>query len=75
MKYIVVFLLSYIFVFLLLITISFSIIAYSKNIENYDNLPENVIFIHDEDESWHHDGKITDNIYKWIDEYERGGRK
>ncbi len=37
MKYIVVFLLSYIFVFLLLITISFSIIAYSKNIENYDN--------------------------------------
>jgi hypothetical protein len=43
-------------------------------IENYDNLPENIIFIHDENESWHHDGKITDNIYKWIDEYEKKGK-
>jgi hypothetical protein len=39
-------------------------------INNYENLPDNVIFIHDEDESWHHDGKITDNIYKWIKYYE-----
>jgi hypothetical protein len=44
-------------------------------IHNYDDLPENVIFIHDEDESWHHNGKITENIYMWIDEYEKGGRK
>lgn len=44
-------------------------------IERYDDLPENVIFIHDENESWHHEGKITDNIHRWIDEYERGGRK
>ena len=43
-------------------------------IENYDNLPENIIFIHDENESWHHTGKITDELYKWIDEYEKTGK-
>jgi hypothetical protein len=40
-------------------------------IKYYDNLPENMIFIHDENESWHHEGKITDNITKWIKEYEK----
>jgi hypothetical protein len=44
-------------------------------INNYHNLPENIIFIHDENESWHHRGKITEDIYKWIDEYESNGRK
>ena len=39
-------------------------------INNYNNLPENVIFIHDEDKSWHHEGKLSDNIYKWIKYYE-----
>ena len=43
-------------------------------IKNYNNLPENVIFIHDEDESWHHTGKISNNIYKWIDNYENEGK-
>jgi hypothetical protein len=43
-------------------------------INNYDNLPNNIVFIHDEDESWHHEGKITENIYKWIDEYEKNNR-
>jgi PKD repeat protein len=42
-------------------------------IMNYINLPENIIFIHDEDSSWHHEGKISENIYKWIDEYEKKG--
>ncbi len=42
-------------------------------INNYNNLPENIIFIHDEDESWHHTGKISKNIYKWISEYESNG--
>jgi hypothetical protein len=42
-------------------------------INNYDNLPENLIFIHDENISWHHYGKITINIYKWIDEYQKNG--
>lgn len=42
-------------------------------IKNYDNLPENVIFIHDENESWHHTGKITDNIHEWINNYEKNG--
>jgi hypothetical protein len=39
-------------------------------IENYNDLPENVIFIHDENESWHHEGKLTDNLQKWIESYE-----
>jgi hypothetical protein len=39
-------------------------------INNYDKLPDNIIFTHDEDESWHHDGKISENIYKWIKYYE-----
>jgi len=39
-------------------------------IENYDHLPENVIFIHDENDSWHHDGKLTDNLKSWIETYE-----
>ena len=43
-------------------------------IQNYDKLPENMIFIHDENESWHHDGKITEQIYNWIDEYIKNGK-
>jgi hypothetical protein len=43
-------------------------------INNYDNLPENMIFIQDENESWHHDGKITEKIYEWINEYEKQGK-
>lgn len=42
--------------------------------KNYEILPENIIFIHDEDESWHHEGKITENIKGWIQEYEKLGR-
>jgi hypothetical protein len=42
-------------------------------INNYDNLPQNVIFIHDENESWHHTGKITENIQTWIKNYEKNG--
>ena len=40
-------------------------------IKYYDNLPDNMIFIHDENESWHHEGKITNNISKWINEYKK----
>ena len=43
-------------------------------IHNYDNLPNNMIFIHDENESWHHEGKITEKIYEWIEEYEENGK-
>jgi hypothetical protein len=43
-------------------------------IKNYENLPNNVIFIHDENESWHHSGKITENIERWIEEYEESGK-
>jgi len=39
-------------------------------IKNYNNLPQNIIFIHDEDESWHHNGKISENIYEWIKKFE-----
>jgi hypothetical protein len=42
-------------------------------INNYNNLPNNLIFIHDEDESWHHEGYITKNIYKWIYNFEKNG--
>jgi len=44
-------------------------------IKNYDNLPNNIIFIHDENRSWHHEGKITDNIYYWIENYELENKK
>lgn len=44
-------------------------------LQNYDILPENVIFIHDENESWHHEGKITEKIEEWIQEYEKSGGK
>ena len=44
-------------------------------LQNYDTLPENVIFIHDENESWHHDGKITEKIESWIKTYEQSGSK
>lgn len=44
-------------------------------LQNYDSLPENVIFIHDENESWHHEGKITEKIEGWIKEYEKSGGK
>ena len=43
-------------------------------IHNYDTLPKNLIFIHDENSSWHHEGKITDNVYGWIEEYEKLGK-
>jgi hypothetical protein len=42
-------------------------------IKNYDNLPDNTIFIHDENESWHHDGKLTDKFDEWINHYEDNG--
>lgn len=29
-------------------------------IDNYNNLPNNIIFIHDENESYHHNGKFSD---------------
>ena len=35
--------------------------------DNYNNLPENIIMLHGENESWHHDGKITANIDKYIE--------
>jgi hypothetical protein len=35
-------------------------------INNWDNLPKNLIFIHAENSSWHHNGNITDNLEKWI---------
>ena len=44
-------------------------------IHHYEHLPENMIFIQDEDESWHHTGKISENIYSWIDDYEKRGFK
>jgi hypothetical protein len=42
-------------------------------IKNYENLPKNMIFIHDENESWHHEGKISEKIYEWIQEYKKNG--
>jgi len=33
-----------------------------------------MIFIHDENESWHHQGKITERIHGWIEEYETLGK-
>ena len=42
-------------------------------INNYDTLPPNMIFIHDEDESWHHSGKISENVEGWIKEYHKEG--
>jgi len=36
-------------------------------IDNYEKLPEIMIFIHDENQSWHHDGKLTIRIPKMID--------
>jgi len=42
-------------------------------INNWDSLPKNVIFVHDENSSWHHDGNITENLPKWIEEYENNG--
>jgi len=40
-------------------------------IDKYDTLPENMIFIHDGNTSWHHIGKITEKINEWIDIYEK----
>ena len=42
-------------------------------LQNYNSLPKNLIFIHDENGSWHHEGNITDNIETWIKEYEKLG--
>jgi len=37
--------------------------AYLKYMmDNYNNLPEKIILIHDEDYSWHHNGSIIDRI-------------
>ena len=44
-------------------------------VKNYDHLPKHLIFIHDEDKSWHHDGRITENLQKWIKTYEKNGHK
>lgn len=44
-------------------------------IKNYDSLPKHIIFIHDHDESWHHRGKISENMNRFIQEYIRHGRK
>jgi hypothetical protein len=38
-------------------------------IDNYDNLPDVVIFIHDENESWHHEGKLTEIIPPLVNEF------
>lgn len=43
--------------------------------DNYNNLPENIIMLHGENESWHHDGKITANIDKYILNYEKNNNK
>ena len=40
---------------------------------HYDTMPKNVIFVHDQDESWHHYGKISQQIYAWISLYEGTG--
>ena len=40
-------------------------------VKYYHNLPNNMIFIHDENTSWHHSGKITENIKNWIKEYKK----
>ena len=40
-------------------------------VKYYHNLPNNMIFIHDENTSLHHSGKITENIKNWIKEYEK----
>lgn len=42
-------------------------------INNWNKLPKNLIFIHDENSSWHHNGNITDNLSIWIKEYEDNG--
>ena len=44
-------------------------------INNWDTMPNNLIFIHDENNSWHHSGAITENIYSWIKNYEDTGSK
>lgn len=38
-------------------------------IDNYDKLPDTVIFIHDENESWHHEGKLTEIIPPLVNEF------
>ena len=42
-------------------------------LRNYEELPPNVVFIHDENGSWHHDGNITERIFEWIDAYQTEG--
>lgn len=44
-------------------------------LNNWDNLPENMIFIHDHNESWHQDGQFTDNINTYIKDFENSGSK
>lgn len=35
-------------------------------IKRYENLPKTTVFIHDEDESWHHDGKLTERLKYYL---------
>ena len=42
-------------------------------IRNYNDLAEATVFVHDEDESWHHTGKISERIYDWIHTFEAEG--
>lgn len=32
-------------------------------VTNYDRLPDETVFVHDHDRSWHHDGSIVDKIH------------
>ena len=41
----------------------------------YDQLPKNVIFLHGEEEAWHHDGKLSQVIEKHVNNYEKNGYK
>ena len=42
-------------------------------IKFYYELPRHIIFVHDDDVSQHHYGKITTFVYEWIRDYEREG--
>eukprot|EP00929_Paragymnodinium_shiwhaense_P049825 TRINITY_DN25128_c0_g1_i1.p1 TRINITY_DN25128_c0_g1~~TRINITY_DN25128_c0_g1_i1.p1 ORF type:complete len:200 (+),score=44.77 TRINITY_DN25128_c0_g1_i1:233-832(+) len=48
-----------------------SLLKYILN--HYDDLPSNIIFVHDEDASPHHRGKISENLPEWIGKYEATG--
>ena len=44
-------------------------------IKNYNKLPDNIIFIHDENKSWHHKGMLSNVLYKHIDYYNNNNLK